>query len=529
MSVIAKARQRLARWIAPPPPAKPTKASRVYANAKTSRLTNGWNAPNDSADSELISSLMTLRARSRALVRDAPYAKRAKIVVVNNVIGSGIGMQAQVKNQRGRLMDDVNNAIEAAWAEWCCAENCHTGGRLHFSDLERQLMGQVFEGGEIFVRKHYRTFGRSKVPLALEIVEPERLAEDYTQPLVTGSSIFKMGIEQDEFGRPVAFWMRRVHPSEVRMNSRTASDYLYRVPADQMFHLAVVDRWPQTRGEPWLHAVARRLEDMDGLSEAEIVAARGAASYMGVRKPAGVDDPTAVDPDEPTPEFDLEPGAVVTLNPGEEFEFVAPNRPNANLDPFMRFMLREVAAGIPIPYESISGDWSQSNFSSSRMGQHEYRDSYTALQQWFIRSFRKVLHAEWLQSAVLAGAIPAIDRVAYALNPQKFEAATFKPRGWSYINPKDDIAAAKEAIKAGLSTRTHEIARYGNGLDVEDIDTVRRQELDQAAEKDLAFDTDPEAYAQKPTEVAPPAEEEEVDPPEAATDTARVVPLRSNA
>lgn len=185
--------------------------------------------------------------------------------------------------------------------------------------------------------------------------------------------------------------------------------------------------------------------------------------------------------------------------------------------------------GIPIPYESISGDWSQSNFSSSRMGQHEYRDSYTALQQWFIRSFRKVLHAEWLQSAVLAGAIPAIDRVAYALNPQKFEAATFKPRGWSYINPKDDIAAAKEAIKAGLSTRTHEIARYGNGLDVEDIDTVRRQELDQAAEKDLAFDTDPEAYAQKPTEVAPPAEEEEVDPPEAATDTARVVPLRSNA
>jgi capsid protein len=118
--------------------------ARMYANAKSSRLTNGWNAPDNSADSELISSLRVLRGRSRALVRDAPYAKRAKVVVVNNVIGTGIGMQAQVKNRNGKLIVEVNAAIEAAWHEWCEAENCHTGGRLHFADLERQLMGQVF-------------------------------------------------------------------------------------------------------------------------------------------------------------------------------------------------------------------------------------------------------------------------------------------------------------------------------------------------------------------------------------------------
>lgn len=494
----------------------------MYASALASRLTNGWSAPNDSADSQLVSSLLQLRSRSRALVRDASYAKRAKTVVMNNVIGTGIGMQAQVKNQRGKLQDDTNDAIERAWSEWCRADSCHTGGRLHFSDLERQLMGQVFECGEVFVRKHYRAFGRSKIPLALEIVEPERLAEEYTQAHVNGGAIFKMGVEQDEFGRPLAFWMRRLHPSEVRQSPAARStDFLYRVPADQVFHLAVIDRWPQTRGEPWLHAAARRLNDMDGYSEAEIVAARGAASYMGVRKRA-----EDVGDGEETPEFDLEPGAVVDIGHDEEFDLVSPNRPNPNMDPFMRYMLREVAAGTNVSYESISRDHSQSNFSSSRMGQQDDRDTWMVLQQWFIRSFRQELHREWMLAAVMAGAISGIDLVAYASDMEKFESVIFKPRGWSYINPKEDIEAAERGIRAGLTTRTHEIARYGNGLDVEDIDSTRRQELDAAADKKLVFTTDPESFAnngalhqQQPT-----------DEPVASTaaSDARVINMRAN-
>jgi capsid protein len=58
-----------------------------------------------SADSELVSSLTQLRTRSRALIRDVSYAKRAQVIVVNNVIGTGIGMQAQVMNSRGEMND----------------------------------------------------------------------------------------------------------------------------------------------------------------------------------------------------------------------------------------------------------------------------------------------------------------------------------------------------------------------------------------------------------------------------------------
>ena len=176
---------------------------RLYAGAKSSRLTSGFNPASTSADAELSSSLRSLRARSRQMVRDAAYAKRATVIVVNNVVGPGIGLQAQVRNTRGGLRQDVNNAIESAWEQWCAADSCHTGGTLHFADLERAAMGQVFEAGEVFIRIHFSPFGKSRIPLALELIEAERLAEDYEVQAPVNAEV-RMGVEFDAFGRPIA-------------------------------------------------------------------------------------------------------------------------------------------------------------------------------------------------------------------------------------------------------------------------------------------------------------------------------------
>jgi len=131
------ARKVLAHLIRPKPARRPaeeggrrsrarrvagTLQTRTYQAARNSRLTSGWAPSTTSADSELVASLTNLRNRSRALVRDAAYAKRAKVIVQNNVVGSGIGMQAQVMSSRDTLRGDVNDSIEEAWRDWSCAE-----------------------------------------------------------------------------------------------------------------------------------------------------------------------------------------------------------------------------------------------------------------------------------------------------------------------------------------------------------------------------------------------------------------------
>lgn len=503
---------------------------RMYAAARNSRLTSGWATTSSSSDSELYSSLAALRSRSRALVRDAAYAKRARVVIQNNVVGSGIGMQAQVMTTRGKLATRVNEGIERAWRDWSRATSCHTGGALHFADFERACMGQVFEAGEVFIRKHYRPFGDGVVPLALELIEAERVADDLsgTPPQGAGAN-YRMGVEVDQFGRALAYWIRERHPNELRV-MLGESDRVVRVPADQIIHLRIVDRWPQTRGEPWLHAVARKLNDMDGYTEAEIVAARGAASYMGFIK---TDDPEGAigeKQSDGTEQLELSPGLIPKLGNGEDFIGYSPNRPNSALDPFLRYMLREVASGTSISYESLSRDYSQSNYSSSRLSLLDDRDVWRSLQQWFIRSFREPLHREWLQQAVLVGAIPEITAESFALAPDKFRAVLFKPRGWSWVDPTKEVEAYKEAVRAGFTTTSRVIAATADGLDIEDVIAERKRELDLFEAAGIDVDTtvqEPQPAAQQ-TQPMPKADPMMDDEEDDGAAPARVLKMRAN-
>jgi lambda family phage portal protein len=493
---------------------------RSYYGAGGGRLTASWRSPTSSADTELHIALTTLRNRSRELIRNSSYARRAKVIVVNNVVGSGIGLQAQVRPSfRERLDERVNDAIEAAWSAWCRADACHVSGKLHFADIERIVMGEIFEAGEVLVRKHYRAFGRSRVPVGLEIIEADRLADDYAIPPGLNSTNYRMGVEHDAYLRPVAYWLRERHPGDVRPSIGSGGGALIRVPAGEIMHLYLADRWPQTRGVPWLHSAMRRLNDMEGYTEAEIVAARASAMYLAFIKSEeeGPLDPASANV-AGQQQLELEPGLQQRLAPGEDIVFHSPSRPNSALDPFLRYLLREVSAGVGVSYESLSRDYSQSNYSSSRLALLDDRDLWRVLQQWFIRSFREPLHREWLQAAVLGRAIAAVPLEEYATRPDKFEAAKFKPRGWSWVDPTKEVEAYVAAIKAGLTTRTDVIAQTADGRDVEEVDDTRRQELDAAGAKQLVYDTDPEVFAPPPPAPAP--------PPAADTDTDDEPPAR---
>jgi len=188
--------------------------------------------------------------------------------------------------------------------------------------------------------------------------------------------------------------------------------------------------------------------------------------------------------------IDREPGLTQKLLPGEKYTDVSPNRPNPNMDPFMRLMLREVAAGVGCSYESISRDYSQSNYSSSRLALIDDRDLWRTLQQWFIRNLRTVIRREWLQQAVLSRAIQSISIDTYAQAPEKFEKVRFKPRGWSWVDPTKEVEAYKEAIRAGFMTVGEVISLTGGGRDIEDVLQERKQELEMMAEAGLKFDTE---------------------------------------
>ena len=478
-------RDRIAGWIGRPNTAD---QARMFAAARPGRLTEGWSTMTTSADSESVSSLTALRNRSRALIRDNPHAKRAQTVVVNNVIGLGIGLQSAIQNNRARLVTEANSAVESAWEEWCKADACHIGGELHFADIERLLIAEVFEAGDVIIRIHRS--GRGKVPLSLEIIEAERLAEEWEAPSLNGN-IVRQGVECDAYNRPVAYWLHEYHPGDPRRN--VVQNRLLRVPAEEIIHLRTVTRWPQVRGVPWMHAAMQRLHQLGEFQEAAVVAARIGAEKVMVLKEnegGGLAEALGDEANDGTLTWNSGKGQSDILPAGTDIANWTPEYPNTNFDPFVRTALRDIAAAFGISYESLSRDYSQSNYSSSRMGLLEDRDGWRVLQQWYIRAFRERLHDIWLETAVYSRAIPSINVADYLSRPTYFRTVTWKPRGWSWVDPTKEVNAYKEAEKAGYITKAQVIAQTGSG-DIEDYIRDRRRELNLLAEADLVTDTDP--------------------------------------
>lgn len=488
-----------------------TQQARAYAGAQVGRLTGDWTALQTSADSEILTSLRLLRARSRELVRDNEYAKQAVRVVKNNVIGVGVGMQAQISNARGKLVDGINNNIEDEWEEWCDGDSCHTGGLLGLSDIERLVFDELVTAGEVLIRYIDQPFGNSRIPLALEVIEADRLLDNWQAARAPNGNAIRMGVEVDQWGRPVAYWLHPRHPGDYQFTSFVPSKFI-RIPAGEIEHLYVIDRWPQTRGEPWMHATLTRLHNMAGYEEAEIVAARASANIVGfIRTP----EPTVPDDHEGgRAVIDTEPGTWQTLLPGEQIDGFNPSRPNAALEPFMRFMLRGFAAGVGVSYESVSRDYSQSNYSSSRLALLDDRDLWRVLQGWYIRRFRWRLHRRWLDAAVLVGAVKAPD---YYTNPKKYRRVRFKPRGWSWIDPAKEVAAYKLAVRCGFMSPDEVIAQTANGADIEDVYKTIARSRDLAADLGLVFDTDPALVNEKgQVQTSAPGSEPAADPDAAA-------------
>ena len=461
---------------------------RAYAGATVGRLTADWMTGGSSADSEIKGSLSRLRNRARQLVRDNDYAKRAKSIIQNNVVGTGIRLQMQVKMQRGggRLDAAINDAIEAAWEKWTRKATCDVAGRLSLHEIERMAIGAMVESGELFVRLIPQAFGGGRVPLALQLFESDQLDETYNGAIGATGNEWRMGVEVDRWGRPVRYAFLSNHPGDSAFGHAPGARHLL-IPAAEVLHLFVADRPGQTRGVSMLAAGIQRLHHLAGYEHAALVRARASSALMGfITSPDGAGESYGEEVIEGEHVTTFEPGMFKTLFPGQSVTVPQINAPDGQLEPFVRGMLRAFASGVNVNYAAVSGDYSQSNYSSSRLAQIEDRDAWRALQQYLIDSLLIPVFERWLEAAVLCGELPL---VGYELAPDRFCACRWMARGWSYIDPAKDAEADKMLIRCGLKTQAQVVAEQGG--DLEELLLARKAEVDRAQELELQFDTNP--------------------------------------
>lgn len=459
---------------------------RAYNGAMVSRLTSDWMSTQASADAEIRTNLRKLRDRSREMVRNNPYARQAKRTTQINVIGTGVKLQSQVLQQRGAKRDTkVNKEIESKWEVWSRAVHCDCAGRYSFHDFEWLAVGAMCESGEALFRILRQPFGNSKVPLALQMLESDLLDEAYQGGTLAKKNEWRNGVEVNEWGRPVRYAILTRHPGDTWFQGTPDPNRKHVfLPADDVIHLFMPDRPGQNRGVPWFHSVMADAHQLQGYEEAAVIRARAGASIMGfITNNEGELIADDIQNNQRISEF--EPGTFKYLSPGETVNVPSIDSPDQQFEMFVKNKVRRFASGFGCSYETLSRDFSDTNYSSSRLSLLEDREHWRVVQKYLVDTFHMRVYREWLNLAVLSGELQFAD---YELRPERYDRPRWMSRGWSWVDPLKEVRAYREAEQAGYMTKAQIIAYSGGDYDDNINELAREQEL--AADAGVKLDKD---------------------------------------
>jgi len=442
--------------------------TRSYDGGKMGRRTQGWVTKSDAPSQAVIIDLNTLRNRSRDLVRNNPYARRAVSTIQRHMVRGGI--QAVWDNQMA----------SKAWKSWC--KQADFRGQTTFAGIQAQAVRCWEEAGEVLIRKRIAPSSMGMaVPLQLEVLEPDYLATWKTQQLADGFII--AGVEFDKDGRRRGYWLYPSHPGEtIPLNANFTPVF---VPASEILHAysMVLGRPGQVRGVPQLATAMLRLRDLDEYQEAELVRKKIEACFSVFVTNSSGNAPgipgvtSAVDSATGMRIETVAPGMVNYMRPDEDVTFGQPT-PSPQ-DGYTREMLHSIAAGSEVTYEQMTGDLTQVNFSSMRAGKLEFFALIDQKQQLeFIPQVCNPIAGWWAQLAFINGAVRA-----KAIEPTDWTCP--KPE---FTDPLKDVLALKEQARGGIISLREAIRLSGY-----DPETVFAEIIAERAELNAAgivVDTD---------------------------------------
>lgn len=450
------------------------KVLRSYQGAEANRLTNHKKPKNQSADSELFGPFGAdaARAWARALVRDNAYAWNVVDTIVSNVIGDGITAQSTYETPEGEDVEDVNDIRDKVFAEWC--EVADINGQLTFAEIQILAQREIVEAGEVLVRfiktpgKEYKGISRP-VPLALELIEADRLSTEHDTFMARtksggGENRVVRGIELDDKGKPVAYWIYPEHPNSPYITRSTAPE---RIPAAEILHLYRKDRVGQTRGVTWFAPSMSWIRDLGVYVDNEIQAS-AVASCFGVAiktdSPAGSlmapDGEDSTDDNGNTLDY-LEPAMITRLRPGESIESINPGRPNSASEPWINLMLRGICAGTGTNYEAIAKDFSKTSYSSSRTSKLEDRPRYKRSQNYMVCHLCQPVWDEFCNAAARVEIEGFPTSVELLEDRRKAAPVEWQLPEQEWVDPTSEQTASLSSIENFMSTYQDEIGSRG--------------------------------------------------------------------
>lgn len=453
----------------------------VYEAATTTRRGAGFKGANGQSPNKAIGKYAkSLRQRSRYMFANTPTTKRAVRSIANNVVGLGV-----TPTPKGDAT--LVGKLKELWEKWGETKACDWNGKGNFYHLQKLNCKTETLSGECFAIRKRVTSSVNELGLQIMLLEPDFLDELKNEDRTAGGGWIQNGIEYSGDGKVIKYWFFPVHPDIRQEESKP-------VDAKDVAHSFMMDRPGQNRGVSEGAATMMTERDLDDYLDAEIMGKKAGASFAGYITSPDPDGDAADETDEEGNQM-IEPGTISKLRNGESITFSTPPVSGA-MAPFVAMYKRDTAAGWGISYEMLTGDYSQVNFSSGRMGWIENQRNIED-RQWFvlIPDFCETVYSWFLEAAAVV--------MGKADLPKLVKVSWTTPRR-EMIDPVKEVNAIKEQLKARLIS-WEEVVRMQSYIP-DDLFAELEADAKRFGIKDMTPDW---AVPTTPPVVTPPPDDEE--------------------
>ena len=467
------------------------------------RAVKGFNSPSGSAHEDIDFHNFTMRQRARMLYMAAPMATSAIKTNRTNVVGVGLRLKSRIDREALGLTPDQaekwQKDTEREFSLWASNKRaCDATGMNNFYGLQQlALVSWLLSGDCIGIVKQRKTTRLLPYSLRVHLIEADRIATPTGYGLGTsllyttgknpdnGNTIYD-GVEVDKDGMVVAYHIRSTYPFELGAPALTewarVLAYQEHTGLPNVLHVIDTERPDQYRGVSYLAQVIEPLLQLRRYTESELMAAVIESFFTAfVKTEASTEDmpfnelneDAETEPRNPN-DYNMGPGQVNIMNPGEDVVFAEPKHPNGSFDKFAEAISSQVGAALEIPSDLLLKKFNAS-YSASRAALLEAWKAFKMRREWLGDNFCRPLYEIWMSEAVARGRIYA---PGFFDNPAIH--AAYLGSEWlgpsqGQLDPVKEITAEILACSEGFSTHEQSTIRLNGGQWDSNVEQLQRE------------------------------------------------------
>lgn len=503
MSTISKKRRNRSR---PQSRQQPRPINKGYGDAGASwhkKATKGFRAMSGSPKEDIDANNRTLRQRSRMLYMAAPIATSAIKTNRTNVVGVGLQLKSRVDRETlgmdQEAADQWQAKAEREFALWAGRKAaCDATGVNNFYAMQQLALASWLVSGDVFaVIKQYDPTELMPYSMRIHLVEADRVATPTDAGILTplpattgkaknGNTIYD-GVEVNASGMIEAYHIRSTYPLELGTASTKwtrVQAYGERTGLPNILQVMESERPDQYRGVSYLAQVIEPLLQLRRYTESELTAAVVESFFTAfVKTEASPNENPFNEVGSSLPEisqdpneYEMGPGQINIMQPGEDVIFADPKRPSSGFDAFMRSICEQVGAALEIPADLLLKSFN-SSYSASRAALLEAWKAFKMRREWFVADFCAPIYEIWMAEAVARGRLSAPGFFSDPALRAAYLGAEWIGPSQGQLDPVKEITAEILAVGEGFSTREQSTIRLNGGQWDVNVDQLARENV----------------------------------------------------